>query len=137
MNVPAGAQIELLVKDASEATKQRLADYDEIIRRMARLTSIELHEGAAPGGAIQAVIDETTLIMPIADIIDLDKERERLQKQIDKLNDDIKKINQKLENKRFVDNAPEEVVEEQKSRREEAEQVINKLNEALKQLEAA
>ncbi len=136
MNVPAGAKIALLVKGASADTQRRMQDYDEILRRMARLESIELAD-TAPKGALQTVVDEATLILPIADIIDLDKERERLQREIKKLEDDINKISQKLENKKFLENAPEEVVDEQRHRKEEAENVLNKLSTALSQLEAA
>ncbi|HEY8191198.1 MAG TPA: valine--tRNA ligase, partial [Alphaproteobacteria bacterium] len=85
MNVPAGAKILLLVKDAGAETKDRLTRYDEIIRRMARLERIELTDKKPPGGSIQTVVDEATLVLPIADIIDLDKERQRLKKEIDKL----------------------------------------------------
>jgi len=136
MNVPAAAKIRLLVKDASPATKERLKAYDEILCRMARLEKIELTD-RAPKGALQTVVDEATLILPIADIIDLDKEKARLQKEIDRLRGDIDKVDQKLSNKQFVDNAPEEVVEEHRSRKTEAEAIINKLSQALKQLEAA
>jgi len=137
MNVPAGAQIRLLVKDANEQTQSRLTAYEEIIRRMARLETIEQISGAIPAGSIQTVVDEARLALPIADIIDLDKERARLEKQIEKLRTDIKKIDQKLENKQFVDNAPEEVIAEQRNRRAEAEGTLSKLSEALKQLAAA
>ena len=136
MNVPAGAKIRLLVKDASEQTQERLKTYDEILCRMARLESVETTADVA-AGAIQTVVDEATLILPIADIIDLDQERARLQKEIGKLTDDIKKIEQKLSNEKFIANAPEEVVEEQRSRKAEAESIINKLETALKQLAAA
>lgn len=136
MNVPGGAKILLLVKDASDVTQSRLKEYDEIITRMARLEKVEL-SGDVPKGSIQTVVDEATLVLPIADIIDLDQERARLQKEIQKLEADINKIDQKLGNKKFIENAPEEVVEEQRHRKEEAEGVINKLSQALKQLEAA
>ena len=136
MNVPAGAKIRLLVKDASDQTQERLKTYDEILCRMARLESVETTADVA-AGAIQTVVDEATLILPIADIIDLDQERARLQKEIGKLTDDIKKIEQKLSNEKFIANAPEEVVEEQRSRKAEAESIINKLETALKQLAAA
>ena len=136
MNVPAGAKIRLLVKDASDQTQGRLKTYDEILCRMARLESVEATNDVAKG-AIQTVVDEATLILPIADIIDLDQERARLQKEIGKLTDDIKKIEQKLSNEKFIENAPEEVVEEQRSRKAEAQNIINKLETALKQLEAA
>ncbi len=137
MNVPAGAKIELLVKDSSYDTQGLLVSHEEIICRMARLRSINLASADVPKGSIQTVVGEATLILPIADIIDLDQERARLQKEIQKLEGDIKKIEQKLDNKKFVDNAPEDVVKEQLHRKEEAEGVISKLSQALKQLEAA
>jgi valyl-tRNA synthetase len=136
MNVPPGAMIQLLVKDASEATYTRLNTHDEVLRRMARLSEVDMTE-VAPKGAIQAVLDEAILILPIAEIIDLDKERARLKKEIEKLNQNISKIMQKLENKEFVANAPEEIIAEQKSRKAENEAVLRKLSHALEQLEAA
>jgi valyl-tRNA synthetase len=136
MNVPAGAKIQLLVKDASAQTQERLKTYDEILKRMARLEAIDLTDDI-PKGALQTVLDEAIIILPIADIIDLDAERARLKKQIEKLDQDINKIIQKLDNKKFIDNAPEEVVAEQKSRKQEAETAREKLQAALQQLEAA
>jgi valyl-tRNA synthetase len=67
----------------------------------------------------------------------LDKERARLEKEIEKLQKDIKQIEGKLSNKGFIQNAPEEVVEEQKTRKEEALTVIEKLSSALDQLNVA
>jgi len=136
MNVPAGAKVQLLVKDACDETKAGFEAFDEILKRIARLENIEMTDNA-PKGSIQTVVDKTTLILPIADIIDLDAERARLKKQISKLEDDIKKIEQKLDNKKFIENAPEEIVAEQKTRKAEAETTRNKLENALKQLEAA
>ncbi|MGB4056597.1 MAG: valine--tRNA ligase, partial [Alphaproteobacteria bacterium] len=136
MNVPVKAMIRLMVKDASPETKQRFEIYEEIIRRMARIESIE-HTASPPKGSVQTVLDEATLALPIADIIDLDKERERLKKEIVRLEGEIGKVDQKLGNKQFVDNAPEEIILEHKKRKEDAEAVISKLSQALKQLEAA
>jgi valyl-tRNA synthetase len=136
MNVPAAAKIHMLVKGARPGTQERLKIYDEIIRRMARLETVTLTDSVAKG-AIQSVVDEATIILPIADIIDLDKERARLRKEIDRLTSDINKINQKLEDKRFVENAPEDIIAEQHSRKAEAQATLNKFSQALKQLEAA
>lgn len=138
MNVPAGAKIRLLVKDANAGTQASLKSYDDVLKRMARLETIELFSGqSVPAGSIQTVVNEATLIMPIADIIDLDKERARLRKEIEKLSSDIEKIEQKLSDKKFVDNAPAEIIEEQHKRKETAETTRTKLSAALKQLEAA
>lgn len=136
MNVPAAAKINLLVKGANAVTQARLTAYDEIIRRMARLETIGL-TGEAPKGAIHAVVDEATIILPIADIIDLDKERSRLRKEIEKLNAELAKIHTKMQDKKFVENAPEEIIEEQRTRQTNFQSTLNKLSQALKQLEAA
>lgn len=136
MNVPAGAKIPLAVRGASEETGKRLKDHEEIILRMARLESISF-VSEAPKGAIQAVLDEAMLLLPVAGVIDLDRERARLKKEIERLTKDIEKIDAKLGNDQFVSNAPEEVIEEQKSRRAEAEGTVSKLSGALKQLESA
>lgn len=136
MNVPAGVKINLMVKDASAQTKERLATYDEIIKRMARLETVTLTD-AAPKGALQTVVDEATIILPIADIIDLDKERARLRKEIEKLNAELQKIETKLGDKKFVDNAPLEIIEEQHARQANFESTKSKLAQALAQLEAA
>lgn len=135
MNVPAAAKIQMMVKDASAKTQSRIAAYDEIISRMARIEKITLANDA-PKGSLQTVLDEATIILPIAEIIDLDKERDR-QKEIDKLAANINRINLKLADDKFVSNAPKEIIDEQKARRHESETVMKKLSQALKQLEAA
>ncbi len=137
MNVPAGAKIALVVQDANATTQERLKTYEPVLKQMARLSSIELLSGKAPGRSIKAIVDEATLILPIADLIDLDKERERLQKQIAKLQDDISKTDAKLGNEQFVANAPAEILEEFRTRKVEFQQMIDKLATALSQLEAA
>lgn len=136
MNVPAAAKIRLLVKDACDMTTEGIDAFEEIIKRMARIESIE-HTQDVPKGSIQTLVGQTTLVLPIADIIDLDAERDRLKKQIFKLEQDINKITQKLDNKKFVENAPEEIIAEQKFRLEEAESAKQKFSAALEQLEAA
>jgi valyl-tRNA synthetase len=136
MNVPVKAQPPLLIKDGSEVTQKRIDTYRVIIQQMARIAEIGRTD-TVPTGAIQSVLDEVTLILPIADLIDLGQERARLQKEIDRLNTEIKHFENKLSNERFVANAPEEVVEEQRMKKSEAETTKEKLSNALKQLEAA
>ncbi|HRQ60894.1 MAG TPA: valine--tRNA ligase, partial [Alphaproteobacteria bacterium] len=136
MNVPAAAKIALLVKDAGDVTKARLKTHEEIIQRLARLQSID-ETPSVPKGAIQSVHGDATIILPIAELIDLAAERDRLKKQLQKLEQDIEKVDRNLSNENFVKNAPDEIIEEQKQRREEAQAAFAKLSAALKQLEAA
>ena len=136
MNVPAGAKIQLMIKDADEYTQGFINKFQDILKAMARLESVEFTD-SAPKGSIQTIVEPVTLILPIADIIDLDAERARLKKRIGKLEDDINKISQKLDNKQFIENAPEELVEEQKALVAEKQAAREKLSSALEQLEAA
>lgn len=136
MNVPGGAKIPLMVKDACDLTKEGFQTFDEVLKRMARLESIEFTD-TIPKGAIQAIVDQITLILPIADIIDLDAEKERLKKQLAKLEDDIRKVSGQLDNENFVSRAPAEVIAEKEEQRETAQTTHAKISAALEQLEAA
>ncbi|MCK5373974.1 MAG: valine--tRNA ligase [Alphaproteobacteria bacterium] len=135
MNVPAGAQIDVFVKDASDITQERIKLYNEVLCKMARLENVGCTDDI-PTGAVQTIIGEATIILPIADFIDLSAEQTRLAKVIGKLDTDVKKIDAKLNNEKFIQNAPEEIIAEQKSRKEEALTKREKLANALKQLES-
>ena len=136
MNVPAGAKIALLIKDANETSLARLERHRSLIDRLARLSSVEI-AADIPHGAVQLVLDEATLILPLADVIDLKAETARLRKELDKLEGEVKKIDAKLGNAKFLAGAPEHVVEEQRERKADAEAAIAKFADALKRLEGA
>ncbi|MEQ9150217.1 MAG: valine--tRNA ligase [Parvibaculum sp.] len=136
MNVPAGAKIELLIKDASAESLARLARHRSLIDRLARLSSVEIATDI-PHGAIQLVLDEATLILPLASLIDVDAETARLRKELGKLEDEVKKIDAKLGNAKFLAGAPEHVVEEQRERKSDAQAAMAKFTDALKRLEGA
>ncbi|HYD19751.1 MAG TPA: valine--tRNA ligase [Patescibacteria group bacterium] len=137
MNVPAAAQITMLLKGLNDTNKKRLSTYNDIIQRLARLSSAEPSDDAAPKGSIQMVIEEANIILPLADVVDIKLESARLKKEIEKANANIERINKMLNNQAFLAKAPEEVVQEQTEARKEAESVKAKLAQALQQLEAA
>ncbi|MES2729543.1 MAG: valine--tRNA ligase [Pseudomonadota bacterium] len=136
MNVPAGAQIPLCISTSQSDAADWLDRYHDILNRMARLESSVLAP-AAPKGAVQTIVAGMTLAIPVAAYIDLDKERERLRKEIGKLSDNLTRIEDKLKNDNFVQNAPAEILAEQKSRQAEMTTLIAKFTQALDQLEAA
>src|SRR5207247_2203573 len=78
----AGAKLTLLIKDAAPATLTRLAAHRELVLRLARLERAEPLAGEPPKGAIQVVLDEATLLLPLGGIMDLAHERARLAKEI-------------------------------------------------------
>jgi len=133
LNVPASAKVPLQIKDAAPATTARLTRHSAIIHRMARLSAVTPVTTVGKGSA-QAILDEATLILPLADVIDLEQERARLSKESEKWSAEIKKIDAKLGNSSFVDKAPPEVVEEHRERKAEAEAMLAKLEAACKSL---
>ncbi len=132
MNVPIAAMLHLQVKGAGAGDKDMLARHDAIIKRLARIETITVSDDAAPKGSIQSVVGPLTLILPVAEHIDLAKEKQRLQKEIEKQSAEVKKVEAKLGNQQFVANAPEEIIAEQQGRKAEAQTIITKLSAALK-----
>ena len=135
LNVPAAAKLKLLVVGADDTTKKRLDAHRAALERLARVEGIE-SAAAAPKSALQIVVGEVTYALPVGEVIDLAAERARLQKEINKLADEIAKIDAKLGNANFVARAPKEVVEEQRERRRQAEQTRARLATALQRLGA-
>jgi valyl-tRNA synthetase len=135
MNVPAGAKVPLVVSGASDGTTARAKRHEETILRLARIEAMSF--GKAPAGAVQIVLDEATLALPLAGIIDVAAESKRLKREIDKVGSEIRQLDAKLANEKFVSRAPEHVVEEQRERKADAEATAAKLEQALKRLEAA
>jgi valyl-tRNA synthetase len=73
------------------------------------------------------IVDEATFALPLAGAIDLDEERKRLDQELAKAVAELARFDQKIANPKFIERAPAEVVDEQRSRRAEAEQTRQKL----------
>jgi len=134
MNVPPGVRIPLAVQGAGPQTNERLKTYGELIRTLARIATIAPVKGDLVKGAVQIVIDEAAFVLPLADVIDVEKERARLSKEAARLASEVEKLEKKLGNPDFISRAPEDVVEEQRERRDEAKSQHARLSEALRRL---
>ncbi|WIY54182.1 valine--tRNA ligase [Devosia sp. YIM 151766] len=133
MNVPAGAKLQLVVTGAGEQTLARLVAGTSLITRLARLEEIS-PRNEVPGESAQFVVGDATYALPLAGVIDLGAEKARLEKEVGKLDAEIAQVDKKLGNEQFAAKAPEEVIEEQKARREAAMARREKILEALKRL---
>ncbi len=116
MNIAPSALAPILLRDAGPATLARAAAWTDSIRRMARATEIRALDGPMPPGSAQVVVDEATVVLPLAGIIDLDAERARLDKDRLKALAEADKVTRKLDNADFVGRAKPEVVEENRER---------------------
>ncbi len=133
MNIPPATLTPLVLAAASAETKARAQRWNEVIKRLSRLSDISFSDGA-PEGAVQVLVRGEVAALPLKGVIDLAVERARLEKEIGKAEGDIKRVDAKLANEKFVANAPEEIVEEEKEKREAAVARKTKLREALERL---
>ena len=104
----AGAVLQL---DADEAAQTALADNETLIKRLARIDSIT-PAANAPKGAITIPTAGATFCLPLADIIDVNAEKRRVQKAMDKLAKEIGGLQGRLKNPNFTASAPPEIVEQ-------------------------
>jgi valyl-tRNA synthetase len=135
MNVPASAQVPLVLVTGKE-TEARAGRWDEALRRLARLSEITF-AAKPPPGSVQLLVRGEVAAMPLKGVVDLAAERVRLEKELRKVADDIDRVDKKLTNADFMARAPEEVVDEQREKRAEAEDRQAKIKEALERLKSA
>ncbi len=136
MNVPPGARLPLLLRDADVPTAERLDRYRDLILALARLQSAEVTTAGVPKGAVQDVLDGATVILQVADVIDIGAEQARLAKEIGKLDGEIARVDRKLANPGFLAKAPAELVETEREKREEAVLAKARLQDAARRLAA-
>jgi valyl-tRNA synthetase len=134
MNVT--AQIPLVLAGASAESTKRAERWSDFIKRLARVSEIS-SAASAPQGSVQLVVRGEVAALPLKGVIDLAVERARLEKEMAKADADIKRSDAKLANEKFVANAAEEVVEEEREKREEAFARKQKFVEALERLKGA
>ena len=128
--------IPLVLAGAAAETKARAERWAEFIKRLARVSEISSAQ-TAPQGSVQLVVRGEVAALPLKGVIDIAAERARLAKEMQKADADIARVDAKLNNPNFMARAPEEVVEEEKEKREEALGRKAKIAEALERLKGA
>jgi valyl-tRNA synthetase len=136
MNIPPSTLTALVLSGASAETRERVPRWSDVIKRMARLSEISFAD-RAPEGSVQLLVRGEVASLPLKGVIDLSAEKARLDKELAKADADIKRVDAKLANEKFVANAPEEVVEEEKEKREAASARKAKILEAMERLKNA
>jgi valyl-tRNA synthetase len=93
-------------------------------------------EAAPPKGSAQVIVGEATVALPLAGVIDMEAEKKRIAREIDKTVAEIKKVTDRLANPGFMAKAPPEVVDELKERGADFEAKQSRLKLALQRIEA-
>ncbi|CAM8648333.1 valine--tRNA ligase [Sphingobium cupriresistens] len=133
LNVPPGAKLPVIVRDASEETHRRLDRQGVALARLGRVESLTFGEPPA-GGAAQIVVDEATFILPLVGVIDIAAEKTRLAKALAAAEKERDSLGGRLSNPSFVEKAKPEAVA--KAREDHAEKAAEaeRLKAALERL---
>ncbi len=133
MHVPAGLYVDMLVTDIDAAGQAAWDANETLIKRLARIENLSKVE-TAPKGCVSISAPGASFLLPLADIIDIDGEKARLEKSLGKLAKELGGLRGRLNNPKFVASAPDEVVEEARENLAAREEEETKLKEALARL---
>ena len=131
MHVPAGLKVPMLCTEMDSTAQAAWDGNEAMIKRLARVESLDKADGF-PKGTVSIAAPGATFGLPLAGLIDIDAEKTRLQKSLDKLGKEIGGLKGRLNNPKFAASAPADVVAEAQSnldaRQEEADQLQAALN---------
>lgn len=135
MNISPAKKTDVVLRTPDAVVNGLLTGSEAYIRNLARAEKVTVGMDAVkPPMSASAVVSGVEIYMPLAGIIDVNVERARLQKEVDRLRGQIEAIDKKLGNQDFVAKAPPQVIEKENAKRENFRQTIEKLSASLKQL---
>jgi valyl-tRNA synthetase len=140
MNLPPGQELTAIVIPKAETAERQLRSHESYVRRLARLSEIRYQaDGERPRGAALAVVEDAEIHVPLAGLVNLQEETKRLEREIGKVANDLAGVQRKLGDAKFVERAPEDVVEKERDRAAQLEEKrlsLEKSLERLRQIEA-
>ncbi|MDN5341265.1 MAG: valyl-tRNA synthetase [Oceanotoga sp.] len=132
MNIPSSKKTDMMYKELKDSSWIDLNK--NLIKNLANIDNIN-KVSIKPDKSGTAFVDENVEVyVPLGELIDVDAEKERLTKKIDKLELEVQKMNKKLSNKNFVEKADPEVVEDAKRRLEEGQYQLGKVKKLYEEL---
>ena len=137
LNLPPARMLDVWFQDGSASDRDRQQRFADAIGQLARVHSIQwLEPDAASDQCAVALVGELKILLPLKGLVNVEEELARLNKQLERETLDLRKSEGKLGNRRFVDNAPGEVVEQERQRLAAHRSNVENLNAQLQRLEA-
>nr|WP_031263526.1 valine--tRNA ligase [Sporolactobacillus laevolacticus] len=137
MNVAPKKPVDLLIKTATDRETKIFEQNKTYIERFCNPSALEIGTAIqAPEKAVSAVISGADIYLPLSGLINLDDEISRLNKELDKMNAEVERVEKKLNNPRFVDKAPEQVVNQEREKQADYLQKRDKLQARIAELQA-
>ncbi|MFA7552967.1 MAG: valine--tRNA ligase [Spongiibacteraceae bacterium] len=135
MNISPGKAIPIFFNNGSDQDQQRLQDNYQFLKTLAKLEDITwLNAGDEAPMSATSLVGEMEILVPMAGLIDKAAETTRLAKEIEKLHKEVDRINAKLNNPKFVDKAPDDVVNKERDKLQAQQQSLDKLEQQLQQI---
>ncbi len=133
MNVPPSKKTKLFVVTESIDLFEKASIF---LEKLASASAVEIKADKAgiPENAVSVVVDKAEIFLPLDELVDKEKEIERLSKEKAKLESEIKRVEGKLSNKGFTDKAPAAVVEEERLKGEKYREMLEKVIESINKL---
>ena len=136
MDISPGKKLPVILQNAGPLDRRRADEHAALLARVGRVASIDvLDDAAEPPASATALLGDMQLLVPMKGVIDVDAERTRLDTQRSKLETDLARTRGKLGNDKFVNNAPAEVVSQEREREAEFEKQLGQLAEQIEKLE--
>ena len=135
LNVPANVEIDIIYFDISDEVERAIENHKNTILNLTKSKSLSMGEFKKNEGMIQVMFNDGLIYLLLKDIINFEEEADRLNTKLEKIFKEIKKVDAKLNDKNFIENAPNKVIEEQKVRLEDYQSQMNKIEKELKALD--
>ncbi len=137
LNLAPGKPMPLMIQQGESGDHLRLEKFNDLIRRLARIDSIDrVPEDRDSGDCAVALAGKLRLLIPLAGLVDIGEELARLNKQLEREQKGLEGVEKKLANERFVANAPAEVVEKERERLTAHQSKVQELSGQIKKLES-
>jgi valyl-tRNA synthetase len=130
MNVPPAKEADLILNSTTPAALDLIARNAAYLHKLARVGQI-LYNQPRPAAAASAVAQGVEILVPLADLIDVEVEKKRLEKEITRLEGQVVGLTQKLMNRDFIARAPKEVIEKEEKKRADFTHTLEKLRASL------
>jgi valyl-tRNA synthetase len=137
LNLPPGKLLDIWLQSGIGDDRSRHTRFDETLSHLARIqSSLWVDENADTSQCAVALVGDLKILIPLKGLVDVEEELARLHKQLAREDVDLKKSESKLGNKRFVDNAPAAVVEQERQRLVSHQANVENLQLQIQQLES-
>ena len=137
LNLPPARLLDVLLQAGTAADRERQQRFTDVLGQLARIQSTRwVEDDAETAQCAVALVGELKILIPLKGLVDIEEELARLNKQLERETADLRKSEGKLGNRRFVDNAPATVVEQERERLSAHRANVDNLRAQVRQLEA-